>query len=132
MRGGFGTLGARRFVQVALSVEQEILRNGTSTTSDMNELSNEFSLAIDALNEWVRETTETMSLLSSGAPTMSVTMVQFVNLLEMQDIKASQAFENLRGTFVEKFSKAKLVEITSAMAALKFEDVIRMLQESDK
>src|SRR5471032_455760 len=132
MRGGFGTLGARRFVQVALGVEQEILRHGTPATSDMSELSNEFWLAVGELNGWVRKTQETMSALPSDAPAMSVTMAQFIELLEMQDTKASQVFEDLRGSLAEKFSKAEFVEITSAMVALKFEDVIRMLQESDR
>src|SRR5471032_2865324 len=132
MRGGFGTLGARRFVQVALGVEQEILRHGTPATSDMSELSNEFWLAVGELNGWVRKTQETMSALPSDAPAMSVTMTQFIELLEMQDTKASQVFEDLRGSLAEKFSKAEFVEITSAMVALKFEDVIRMLQESDR
>ena len=91
----------------------------------------EFLLAIGELNGWVRETQETMNPLPSGAPAMSVTMEQFIELLEMQDTKASQAFENLRGSLAEKFSEEKLTEITSAMAALNFEDVIRMLMESD-
>ncbi len=131
MRGGFGTLGVRRFVQVAWRVEQEILRHGTPAATDMSELSNEFLLAIGELNGWVRETQETMNALPSGAPTMSVTMEQFIELLEMQDTKASEAFENLRGSLAEKFSKEKLAEITSAMVALKFENVIQMLTESD-
>lgn len=131
MRGGFGTLGVRRFVQVAWRVEQEILRHGTPAATDMSELSNEFLSAIGELNGWVRETQETMNPLPSGAPAMSVTMEQFIELLEMQDTKASQAFENLRGSLAEKFSTEELAEITSAMVALKFEDVVRMLKESD-
>jgi PAS domain S-box-containing protein len=131
MRGGFGTLGARRFIQVALRVERNIRRRGTHAPAELAELSKEFSLAINEFNDWVSETEKAMSLPSGGAPAARVTIAQFKEMLDKQDIKACQAFEALYSALDLNFSKSKLADMTSAMSALRFEEVVQLLREID-
>lgn len=127
LRGGFSSLGTPRFAETAWRLEQYIRHHGIPPPEQISELSAQLSLAINELNNWAAGNMAVLNKSSVELPGADVTLDEFIELLKLQDVKASRAFEHLQNMLTAELPGPLFESLKAAVANLMFEEAIQIL-----
>lgn len=131
LRGSIGTLGARRFAESALSLEQSIVKNETVVVDQFRAVEAELDQTLAAAQRWLDRVQEKEAATAFiGASLTDGEMQAFRTLLHDQDMLAISKFNDLRQALIEELGNTAVDELARHISDLNFPAALFCLEKS--
>ncbi len=127
MRGAIGSLGAQRLVQVALDLEQAIVKNEPElVVSLFGSAERELQLSLAAAGRWITEQAEPALRKSDGSALDPIQIKQLQMLLAETNIEACEVYASVRPG-LEALAGNGINVLDQAISRLNFQDAAECL-----
>jgi two-component system sensor histidine kinase/response regulator len=130
MRGSVGTLGAKRFAQAALAVEEAIAgQRHDEVEARMARAGVLLGEVVEAARAWLAVHDAAAPVRdAAAAPLDTALLAQLRTLLAEQNMAACEAYDALRPGLAGRLDEAALAELDQAVARLAFARALALLQ----
>jgi len=127
LRGGIGSLGARRFAEATLAAEQALRDGDTAAAGEIFHTAEQaLAATLDAAAGWLAS--ETRGEVEVAVDARSA-LQQLVHMLQRQDFDALTHFRRVRLALAAPLGEPALVRLESAIEALDFGAALALLNE---